>query len=956
MSQSTNYYTRLFYNDKPELTMYCQYQKHKKMHKVSSPDLVVHYDYNKYSSLHKGGNCTAMVLQNLADPYWISVPCNESLVQAIYCGIDTNQEFRTSTIKNQSIFLADPSICNKNSLLVNNLCVNLKVCNIPRAKKSSFQIGHFDVQDIETIFDGVSEPFPPLISENLTHILTFTRCSETFRITYKHIPGDLIFGFLVQTSHRKELSSSGNVYMCKEHEYISTMFLCDTSNDCTRSADDESECACSDGQYYSSKCKHLISESGNKTCSVFYTPTKSNDCVLYLFSETKSFEPQNYGFQTRKFMLDDNLLHDRLVRSNSIPVEMQECEHKTSFSMKCWENGQLYCGYPGCYNVGDICVFNISIFGKLRPCTNGGHIQNCINFTCNMMYKCPSFYCIPWGYMCDGKWDCPGGLEEMLMQGCGQIRICTNLFKCHHSQVCVHMGDLCNGFKDCIFGDDEYFCSLQNSNCPSSCECLLYSFKCHNLTVSPQSHLLCNTCWLKATYFSPNISSIIFNDAIILSSVDSNLVHLCQLISSIRGLIKLVASAGKISALATGCFQSSFKLKIIDVSSNQIAIIHRETFASLSNLLALNLTKNFLSGLARNMFAALNKIQMLSIKYNGLSIFGRNLFEEMKVAILQTDNCHLCCLLPVGASCTAECPWYISCSNLLPTTTVQVTFYAVSCCILIFNAVLIALQQVSFVKGTDKSRAYGVTVAAINAADLLCALPLFVLWSSDLHYSGDFVVKEARWRSSALCFSVFGIMLQFSFSSPFILGFSSFSRLMVVVYPFGTCYKETHFVINNILTLFALGILLSCSLTITFFFHEKMVPMALCSPFVDPAHTSKIIEVITWIMVCTHIVSSTFIILVYIFLLKYVWVSQKNVELLVSVKRSNVALIIQIVIVTSSNIFCWIPSSIIYVLSMFMKEYPIDMIIWITIAVTPINSIINPLVYISTTLRKILCT
>ena len=80
--------------------------------------------------------------------------------------------------------------------------------------------------------------------------------------------------------------------------------------------------------------------------------------------------------------------------------------------------------------------------------------------------------------------------------------------------------------------------------------------------------------------------------------------------------------------------------------------------------------------------------------------------------------------------------------------------------------------------------------------------------------------------------------------------------------------------------------------------------------------------------------------------------SQREFQGAMSKKNSNKRLIIQIIIITASNILCWIPSGIIYLISMFMKQYPIEMVIWTTIAVTPVNSIINPIVFVVTTIRK----
>ena len=64
------------------------------------------------------------------------------------------------------------------------------------------------------------------------------------------------------------------------------------------------------------------------------------------------------------------------------------------------------------YNISNICEYKLNSLNDLTPCKAGDHLKNCTYFECNMKYKCPGYYCIPWGYVCDGKWDCPHGLDE----------------------------------------------------------------------------------------------------------------------------------------------------------------------------------------------------------------------------------------------------------------------------------------------------------------------------------------------------------------------------------------------------------------------------------------------------------------------------------------------------------------------------------------------------------------
>ena len=76
-----------------------------------------------------------------------------------------------------------------------------------------------------------------------------------------------------------------------------------------------------------------------------------------------------------------------------------------------------------------------------------------------MKFKCPDFYCIPWSYVCDGKWDCPRGIDE---RNCNSERLCEIMFHCKNSIKCIHLGTICDNVKDCPSGDDEFMCSLND--------------------------------------------------------------------------------------------------------------------------------------------------------------------------------------------------------------------------------------------------------------------------------------------------------------------------------------------------------------------------------------------------------------------------------------------------------------------------------------------------------------
>ena len=139
-------------------------------------------------------------------------------------------------------------------------------------------------------------------------------------------------------------------------------------------------------------------------------------------------------------------------------------------------------GHFKCFNFTDLCKYNLNIFGHLVPCRNGAHLQNCKLFECNLKFKCWTSYCIAWAYVCDGKWDCPEGDDELAKGECSKHNRCVYAYKCKSTtQVCIHLGNICDTQLDCPHGDDEIHCEIKDRVCPESCKCLYFAIFCTSL-------------------------------------------------------------------------------------------------------------------------------------------------------------------------------------------------------------------------------------------------------------------------------------------------------------------------------------------------------------------------------------------------------------------------------------------------------------------------------------------
>ena len=97
------------------------------------------------------------------------------------------------------------------------------------------------------------------------------------------------------------------------------------------------------------------------------------------------------------------------------------------------------------YSIKQECIYELNDDGDLETCRNGKHFEQCEGFNCENVgkYKCPTYYCIPMSYVCDGKVDCPRASDE---NGCENYT-CKGLFHCFNTIQCIYIADVCNSGK-----------------------------------------------------------------------------------------------------------------------------------------------------------------------------------------------------------------------------------------------------------------------------------------------------------------------------------------------------------------------------------------------------------------------------------------------------------------------------------------------------------------------------
>ena len=625
---------------------------------------------------------------------------------------------------------------------------------------------------------------------------------------------------------------------------------------------------------------------------------------------------------------------------------------------KCLDKGELLCGeaYDNCYSLTSICIYQLTSNNSLIPCPNGRHLKHCKTFSCDILFKCLDNYCIAWSYVCDGKWDCPSGDDELDSSVCNGKLACIHMYHCKNTKdTCLHLGNICDGHIDCPFGDDELLCEMRFIECPSFCVCLLYAIDCRALADGKAEEIhLFHYLSLQLSNFKLKFTNTLIQKlkyAIILKLSGNEIREVCGAFSKVIGwkCILLDISFNLLKSIENECFSSTRFLKSLAINNNNIISVEKYSFSDLFNLTFLSLTNNPIIHLHYSFLINILYLRILSIVNVSFYDINQKSFHSSKINLIITEDYHVCCIAPSGTVCTAFQPWYISCSDILPLLSMKIVYKSISIFIFILNLLSILVQ----IRTYKYNKSFSTIVININVNDILCGIYLSFVWIADLSFSGSFHVKEESWRSNFFCFTAFTVVLWFTVLTELLLIFLSLARLFVTLHPLNTRFKEKPFTVKSLTSLVVCSLISSICITFIFKITGKISTISICLPFIDSTASQFMIKLITWFIVISQLVTSIAIMIMHFLLLNELRRSQMNIQRSKSKEDSNVSLIIQLITFTMSNILCWFPAGCVYLSAFFLSTYPIDLVIWTTVIGLPINSILNPFIFIVTSLKNI---
>ncbi len=687
---------------------------------------------------HQVQMCTLLLLSNLAEPEWKMVVCQNKLLNTVWCESQGKKEMHKSGNVSGSL-----KTCLTNQIAMQGACLTFHSQeNRSHAKCKDHFLNYFSIKP-ETFYPilvAISAPLPPFVTKNLDLSLNlhqFSFKSQIQKVIHEVTlpPVNITHSVFMFTSGKKVLSFTLNIFVCDAGTYISATLLCDGKHDCPVHHSDEKHPLCKlqsviNGKQFMDNDPHRLLQHKAKSHGHFHCNNKQNTVIKEAW--INDLVPDcGTGNEDESTLV--NLL-------------------KYGMAVTCTKPHQISCreGHSQCFEMTDICKYNLDKFNHLTPCRNGGNIQECKEFQCTSSFKCESSFCIPWRYVCDGKWDCPLGYEESWVPICGANSFCRGMIKCTGTKhLCIHLLNACDEHPDCPRGEDELLCSSQSLTCPRGCECTSLLLKCDGdgtIGKFPTNY----NFLLVAFHSSNNIllqsSLLSFPQSVYFSISFQNIDSSCNLTFPVN-LIWFALEFTNKTLLSQNCIANHQNLTVIELAKNEIASVHSHSFSTLLLLKSVNLSRNPIPALPKVLFWKTPKMTTLSLIHTQILFVHHETLLGLSLSTVATSSYHICCLVQSCTVCTAEIPWYVSCSDLLPNKQLQCMFGSVTLLILLLNG----LSFWNHIQRNKDNKTYSLTVQLVNFSDVLYSVYLCIILTADITYRGKFLVFEYLWKSSLSC-------------------------------------------------------------------------------------------------------------------------------------------------------------------------------------------------------------
>ena len=242
-------------------------------------------------------------------------------------------------------------------------------------------------------------------------------------------------------------------------------------------------------------------------------------------------------------------------------------------------------------------------------------------------------------------------------------------------------------------------------------------------------------------------------------------------------------SENRIARVPPAIFDSLSNLTSLSLSMNDLVSLPGWLFYHLNNLLFLNVSNNVMQKIGPMIFSKQSKLQTFDMRENELAKVKYDSFKNPQNAIVIVDKYATCCFMD-DAQCASlnPRPEYLTCNRMLQNVFLRISVWIFGLSAFICNGIAYFIRTR---KRQGSNKVQTLLISHLALSDLLMGVNMLILAVADAYYGGYFPSYSHTWRQGFACKLAGFLSIFSSEGSVFFIALISIDRMLGIKYPFG---------------------------------------------------------------------------------------------------------------------------------------------------------------------------
>ena len=247
-------------------------------------------------------------------------------------------------------------------------------------------------------------------------------------------------------------------------------------------------------------------------------------------------------------------------------------------------------------------------------------------------------------------------------------------------------------------------------------------------------------------------------------------------------------STNRFNRLKKGAFYYLKSLIYLSLDKNDLLALTGQIFYHLNNLRFLNVSYNAIQTIDTMVFSNKSNLQTIDLRQNKINKATYDSFKTPQNAIFLVDKYATCCFMSETQCVSINSrPEYLTCNRMLRNVFLRISVWILGLSAFICNGIAF-YTRISTRGGkrqvNDSYKVQTLLISHLALSDLLMGINMLLLASADVYYGGYFPSYAQEWRQSFACKFAGFLSIFSSEASVFFVTMISIDRLLRVKYSF----------------------------------------------------------------------------------------------------------------------------------------------------------------------------